>query len=376
MNILIVTASVGSGHEKAAAAIAQGFRDRLPEAELNIVDFMAGSTSMINAIMKSCYLSMLDMVPNLYEFMYNFTAGKKGGGFVQTAMAAVMARTMKGLIRQYSPDIVICTHPFPADAIAHLSERWRKQFLSAALITDYSVHQMWVCANIQMYFVAHDAMIRDLAAQGGDGNSTFATGIPVDKVFHRNYDRQALRQAVNLNDEDPVLLIMGGGLGLGGMEDAMSQLEKVKTDLQLLVVAGRNQELENRVRQQAEKSHHRVTVFGYTDKVQELMGAADLLISKPGALTLTEAMSMGLPMLLHQPIPGPETDNARFMSDHGMAHWLRTNESLAEAVEDLISTHGVLRHMSEAAKRHRRPDAVGNIVKQILRRYENSSKIS
>ena len=119
-SFLLVTASIGSGHEKAASAIAEGIQAYFPDARIDTVDFMRWDTSFINAFMKSCYLKMLALVPNLYEFMYRFTDGNRKGGFIQLLMAQAMSRSIKRLVRKYRPDVIICTHPFPAEAVSHL----------------------------------------------------------------------------------------------------------------------------------------------------------------------------------------------------------------------------------------------------------------
>lgn len=366
MRFLIVTASVGSGHEQAAKAVVQGVKEYLPEAEVELVDYMAPSTSWLNYASKKIYLFMLNMVPYLYEAMYNFTAGPKRGSAVQAVAAAIMSRTIKKLIRQYEPDVIICTHPFPADAISHLSKEWREKFTTAVLITDYTVHPLWICQNVDLYFVAHSAMQTSLYAQGIKPGTVFDTGIPVDSAFYEKVDKKAVRQELGFEPDTPLILMMGGGLGLGGMEEAMEQLEQVKIPLQVLVVAGRNQELYESVKQKADKSRHRVKVLGFTDRIRDFMGTADLLISKPGGMTLTEAMNMQLPMLLNQPIPGPETDNARYMSDRGIGRWLRIDEPLAHVVEELVMSKEKLTQMGQSAAKHKRPYAAKKIVDNIL----------
>lgn len=363
MNILIVTASVGSGHEKAAAAVEQGLRDRFPDAEISIVDFMSSEVSSIHYFTKQCYLAMLNMVPYLYECMYNFTASPRKGGAIQAMTAAAMANAMKKLIRKYDPQMIFCTHPFPTEAVSHLSDKWRSRFKSAALITDYSVHQMWVCRNIDMYFVAHSAMVRALAAYGI--SRAMDCGIPVDKKFYVNFHKEKLRRQLGLESDLPTILMMGGGLGLGGMDQALDQLEQVTITMQVLVVGGRNHELVKKVQNRAEESRHRLVAFGYVDNVHELMAAADLLVSKPGGITLTEAMTSGIPMLLHQPIPGPESDNARYMSDHGIARWLRTDEQLSDVIQELLSAPEILKKMNQASRRHVRQNAAGKIAETM-----------
>ena len=365
-NYLIVTASVGSGHEKAAAAVAEGIQKQCPDAQINTIDFMSVKTSLINAFMKSCYLNMLHFVPNLYEFMYQFTAGKKKGGFVKWAMSSVIVHSMKVLIKKFRPEVIICTHPFPADAVSHLPEKWRREFTSCAIITDYSVHQMWVCPNLDKYFVAIDPMKEQLVEYGIREDIIHVTGIPVGGEFNQILDKKTCRQELDLDVDLPVIMLMGGGLGLGGMDVAMNQLERIKEILQIVVIAGKNTELKKNVEALADKSHHRVITLGYTDKVAKLMGAADILITKPGALTLTEAMSLGTPMVLHEPIPGPETDNARFMDQGGMAIWLHSGDSLSKIVGDLLRHPDKLENMHLKAETYRRAMAAADIAEKII----------
>ena len=362
---LLLTASVGSGHEKAAGAIAEGIKKTFPLAKLDIVDFMSWHTSFINAFMKSCYLKMLSLVPNLYEFMYQFTDGKRKGGCIQLLMAYAMSISIKSLIRKHEPDVIICTHPFPAEAVSHLGEKWRKNFLSAAVITDYSVHQMWICPHMDLYFVGCDFMQKQLIADGIAKNIIHVTGIPVAERFQKEHDKKLCRQKLDLALDKPVILLMGGGLGLGRIGMALEQLETIDEHLQLIVVAGRNRELLHKAEAVSKQSHHKIFVYGYTDKVHELMGAADLLLTKPGALTLTEALSLGLPMLLHEPIPGPETDNARYMSGCGSAIWLHAGDNLAYILRHLLADKDKLADMERAARRNRKPEAVGKIIEVI-----------
>lgn len=362
---LLLTASVGSGHEKAAGAIAEGIKKSFPLAKLDIVDFMSWHTSFINAFMKSCYLKMLSLVPNLYEFMYQFTDGKRKGGCIQLLMAYAMSISIKSLIRKHEPDVIICTHPFPAEAVSHLGEKWRKNFLSAAVITDYSVHQMWICPHMDLYFVGCDFMQKQLIADGIAKNIIHVTGIPVAERFQKEHDKKLCRQKLDLALYKPVILLMGGGLGLGRIGMALEQLETIDEPLQLIVVAGRNRELLHKAEAVSKQSHHEIFVYGYTDKVHELMGAADLLLTKPGALTLTEALSLGLPMLLHEPIPGPETDNARYMSGCGSAIWLHAGDNLAYILRHLLADKDKLADMERAARKNRKPEAVGKIIEVI-----------
>lgn len=367
-SFLIVTASIGSGHVKAAEAVAHEIKTEYADASIRIVDFMSGETSWLNAFMKECYLKMLDFVPNLYEFLYNFTGGHAGGGLVQGVLSAVMRRNMASLVRRYQPDAVICTHPFPAGAASSLKAAGKASFLFATVITDYSVHQMWIYPNVDMYFVARDKMKQDLAAEGLPAGHIYVTGIPVERSFGEALPQAEARQLLGLVPEGPVVLIMGGGLGLGGMDFALAQLEKQTVPLQILVVAGRNRALLRKVERFAVHSHHRVLAWGYTDQVRVMMSAASFLISKPGALTITEALSIGLPVLLHEPIPGPETDNAVYMAECGTALWVRSDERLAAAIDEVLRQPACLQAMRARAAACRHPEAAALIVHALFQR--------
>ena len=364
--VLIVTASIGSGHVRAAEAIRQEISREYPETEVQVVDFMSKETAYLNALLKTIYLKMLDFVPNLYAFLYNTTSGPAGRFSAQNLIAVEMKHNMEALVRCFDPDVVICTHPFPAAAASCLKKSRPVRFLFATVMTDYSVHQMWIYDNVDVYFVATEKMKQDLRSYGFRAEQIFPCGIPIAAAFQEVPRRAEALQALGLSAKSPVVLIMGGGLGLGGESFALEALETLAMRLQIVVVAGKNQSLLAQARVFAGKSHHKVLVFGYTDRVREFMAAADLLISKPGALTISEALAMGLPMLLHEPIPGPEAENAVYEAGEGTAVWLRAGEALAPAVQTLLSQPARLNAMKEQANICRRPQAAHDIVKAIV----------
>lgn len=372
---LIVAASIGSGHSKAAEAVAEELKKVYPQAGIRIVDFSAWNVSPATAFMKASYLFMLRFIPNLYHLMYRFTGGKAGGLSMQSLISAVTARDIRALVRQYRPDAVICTHPFPAGAASWRKARHPDEFLFATVITDYSVHQMWIYPNVERYFVAREAMKTDLAAAGLPTARVHVTGIPITEAFAQPVERAVVLRALELSPEVPVVLLMGGGLGLGGVEAALAELERFAERVQILVVAGKNENLKARAEGLARRSHHEIRVWGYASKVRELMGAASFLISKPGALTISEALAAELPMLLHDPIPGPEAQNAAYMARRGAALWVSETKGLGEALRQLLTEPQRLETMRARAREMKRPEAareIGAVLLDALARREES----
>lgn len=359
---LIVTASIGSGHVKAAEAIEHELRRQYPAASVHTVDFMARETSLLNWLMKEIYLKMLAFVPNLYEFLYKFSGGHTGGTLVQRALAFVMQWNMAGLIRKYQPQAVICTHPFPEGAASCLKQSGRYDFLFATVMTDFSVHQIWLYPAVDLFFVATEQMKQDLLQAGFEAASIHVVGIPIDCPQTGECSRQDILQRLGLDPEVPVLLLMGGGLGLGGIDAALAELDQLVRPVQFLVVAGKNEALAAKARELAAASRHKILVWGYTHEVPAFMMATTLLISKPGALTISEALAMHVPLLLHEPIPGPETENAVYVSERGAAVWVRPKDDLLQIVSELLQSPERQQAMREAAAVWCRPEAAKNMV--------------
>ncbi len=367
-NVLIVTASIGSGHIKAAAAIDNELRYVCPQANVSIVDFMSPETAYLNKLLKEIYLKMLDFVPALYEFLYNFTAGEWKCSSIQGLLAYFMKKNMADLIKKYQADIVICTHPFPCAAAATLKDDAHNNFKLFTVITDFSLHQIWLYKNVDMYFIPHEDMYSELVKRGISEDIITVSGIPVDYSFTKEYDKEQLRQKLSLSSNEPVVLIMGGGLGLGGVKYALEQLELLSQEMQILVVTGANVSLWSEINAYIHHSRHQIKVWGYSHNIDELMAISTLLISKPGALTISEALVSGLPMILHEPIPGPESENATYMASRGAAIEVKKEDELRDVVAALLNDPERLQFMRSQAKKLSRPDAAAKIV-NVVKEY-------
>lgn len=373
-SVLILTASIGSGHVKAAEAVAGELVGLRPELRVSIVDFSRWETSWANAFMKKVYLLMLRFVPNLYNLMYRFSGGRYGGLSIQSLISFLTQPDIKKLLKKYQPDMIVSTHPFPAGAVSwHRSGGRGEGFGAATVITDYSIHQMWIYQHMDQYFVARETMKTDLIAAGLSPEQIFVTGIPI-AVTEDSRDREDIAAALEVDLTRPVILLMGGGLGLGGILEVLCELEKVSQPLELLVVAGKNEELFNLARKAAANSRHRIKAWGYTDRVHDLMRISTLLVSKPGALTITEALALRLPMVLHSPIPGPEAENAVFIARRGAAMWVSKDRTVGSMVAEAVSSPKRLEAMQEAAAKLAKPDAAANIAREILRKLEENSR--
>ena len=364
LKILILSASIGSGHTKAAEAIQCVMRNAQCVMEVRVVDFMAKEISTLNWLTKKFYLAALKFIPDLYDRIYKFADGQKVGVSARFLSSALMYLPFARLLKNFCPDVVICTHPFPEAAASlwkFLHAKSEKNFLLATVLTDYSLHEIWIYGEVDFYFVATEEMKTKLETHCRAGQKIFATGIPIDEKFS---------VAEKISDATcTTILIMGGGLGLGSIEETLSELNKIKFPLKILVVAGQNENLLSRLRR--EKFSHPTEIFGYVSEVDKLMAQADLLITKPGALTMTEAFATGVPLILHAPIPGPEALNAEYAISHGAAIAVG-DKKISAVVEELLNEPARLSKMKLAAKKISRPLAASEIVNLIKKFRLNS----
>lgn len=364
-NILVVTASMGSGHNKAANAVAEAIKRKYPVNKINVIDFMSTETADFNSLVKDIYLKMLDHTPSVYEFFYKFTSDSTKGSTIQSVFAHAMKKDMRELIKKYEADMVICTHPFPCAAASYLKQTGEINIPLITVMTDFCVHQFWLYKNIDIYFTANDLLKKEMVNQGLLEERIFVTGIPVGYNFRVDYNRDDLLAKFKLEKDKPVALIMGGGLGLGGVKNALCQLERLKKDIQILVITGANVALWSEMNEYAQHSKHKIFVWGYSHNIQEFMSVATFLISKPGALTISEALTRELPMILHDPIPGPEVDNAKFVSDNGAAIWVKHQDTLDAVVREVLSDATILPKLRNNAKVLKKPYASDNIADVI-----------
>ena len=355
MKVLILSASIGSGHTKAAESI-----EKILNHEVQTIDFMSKEISLLNWLTKKIYLTALKFIPDLYDRIYKFVGARRSGIFARLLTSATMYFPFTKIIKNFRPDVVICTHPFPEAAASlwkFLHAKSAENFLLAAVLTDYSLHEIWIYSEVDVYFVATEEMKNELAAHCRQNQEIHAVGIPIGEEFKIEKNLLTNSQTYKLT-----ILIMGGGLGLGSIEETLSELENISVPLKIFVVAGQNEKLLSRLKNF--KSKHEIEIFGYVENICELMKNSDLLITKPGALTMTEAFAAGLPMILHAPIPGPEAKNAEYAIKNDAA--ISADKKISEVIKKFLENPARLSEMSLNAKKLSKVNAALEIVDKIF----------
>lgn len=346
--ILIVSASIGNGHMQAASALYEELRKKTA-CSVEVVDFLKVGQFRypklnrlqieVMNLMKTSYYEILKVAPNLYKELYKITENQQTRKMLDFINAANQ-KTMASLITRYRPHVVVCTHPFPLGAACALRSKKRLSYTLSGVITDFAVHPWWIASGVDHYFVANEGMTKELVEHGISPGAVTVSGIPVGNLFTPS-DRIAINKV-------PKLLVMGGGLGFGRMEKTLQKMEKLPCAVEVTVVTGKNEELQQQLMLLTKTLRNKVTVLPFSPHIASMMKEADLLISKPGGLTCSEALAVNLPMILLNSLPGQEEENANYLHNQGSALWIREGGDMISKIVDIVFDRPeILRRMQE-----------------------------
>lgn len=359
----------------AAAAVDNALHEMEPLSETQVIDSYKYAASMVSKVVANGYIEMVKTIPQMYRFLYNRAEKATEVGRFRTWVHQFTATNLRSVILKIKPDVVACTHAFPCGVMSE----YKKQFDDAppvvGIVTDFVVHSFWIHRNIDGYAVATQEMRNALIARSVPEEGVVVSGIPVNGLFAKHTeDRTRLRAELALPADRPVILIMGGGLGLGPLEMMMRALNAVKEPLSAVVILGKNARLERRVLEAAQTMNYPLRIVRFIDNVYDYMHASDLLLSKPGGLTTAEALVSHLPMVLVKPLPGQEERNTRYLVERKAAVRSRSQTHLTRIVEDLLVSPRGLAVMRASLRALARPDAARQVAALIARVAHSDSR--
>ena len=355
--VLFLSANVGEGHTAAAQAIAVALKAKLPGCQSDVVDSYRYASDVFGKVVSNGYIGMVKVLPQLYGAIYDQAERATKVNAFKKWLHRYTALNLRRYVQETSPDVVVCTHAFPCGAMAEYKREFADAPPVVGVVTDFVVHPFWIHRNIDYYAVATDSMKHALIARGVDTDHISVTGIPIDARFAQRGERRAIRRKLGLASDRTTLLVMGGGVGIGPVEKAIAGIDRLTHDVQTVVVAGKNPTLERRVREMARGMRHSVKVAGFVSNVFDYMRAADVLISKPGGLTSSEALAAELPLVMLRPLPGQEERNTRYLQANGAGVRVDTRRELVQALDRLLSNPELLAAMRERARALARPNA-------------------
>jgi processive 1,2-diacylglycerol beta-glucosyltransferase len=364
--ILILTASYGSGHNRVAATLGAEFRraGALPRVVDHFHDLVHPE---FDRLTRNLYYAVLRRMPVLWGIAYWLGDQLPVSSPWLMGFNRLGTRKLGALIRAERPDHVVSVHPTPVAALAELGSRGVSIPSHTTVFTDFVAHTQWIHPHVDRYCVPAEEIARDLMARGVPRERVVVTGIPVGTEFTEPSERAQARLALGLSPRLPVLLSMdGSGGGFGRLEEATRTILNLEEPIQAIVVTGREEQLETKLRALCAGRESRVKIFGYVDNIRQLMAAADFLVTKPGGLTLGEALTAELPVISFGSLPGQEARNERFAAMAGVALVAGSGAQLQRVIGAALRDPVLLRNMRERIRVYRRPDAASRIVDLVL----------
>jgi len=367
LKVLIVSVKAGAGHLKAAEAVEAAFAIYQPGVEVKNVDLLDYSNELIKYLYGKMYLDVVRILPEFYAYSYrNYESSKK---FIKPRFLIDKFNFSDffGIVEDFNPDIVVATHFIPEAVLENYRRKRKKKFRIAVTLTDYEFHPVWLVPNVDLYFTATEEVKSSLLFYGTPSEKIVVSGIPIHPKFSVKKNREELLAKYGLNNRSPVILISAGSFGVTPLGEVIADFKTIKDEFQVMVVCGRNAELRKDLEGKQKSEPRLKKVFGFVDFMDELMASSDLLITKPGGITVSESIAMGVPMIFIEPIPGQEEANADYFVEHGAGVKARNLPGLLYKLDQLVKDPEKLVEMSKRAKAISRPFAAKTIAKEAIR---------
>lgn len=379
--VLVLSASAGAGHLRAAEAIEKAIRLRDLASDVQHVDVLKYTNKVFRHLYSKAYIDLVNNAPEVLGWLYDHLDDPAKNDPLRLAFDRLNANPFIRFLRRYQPDVAICTHFLPSGIISSLKAEAKINVLNAVVVTDFDVHAMWLCQHVEQYFVALEETKVHLRALGVPESLVTISGIPIDPVFARHKDKRAMQRQHGLDEDCFTILVSAGGFGVGPVGHLLEALAQLSHRASVVMVCGRNQslkaELTEAVRRLATHSNISFTLLGFTTAMDELMTAADLYVGKPGGLTTSEALAKGLAMVVINPIPGQEERNSDHLLEQGIAIRCNNLPALAYKIDSLIDRPEKLAQMSQNARSLAKPEAAFTVIDRLadLRSSRSRSKL-
>lgn len=374
--LLVLSVSAGAGHVRAADALCAFARGMQEFGEVRHVDVMEYASSAFRRIYTDFYLALVNKHPELWRHLYRSTNAVQGDSMrerMRRGLERMNVRALMKAVDAFAPDAIICTHFLPAEMLAHRIRRRRMDCPIWVQVTDFDLHRMWVQQGMAGYFAGSEEVAFRMRAQGIPSHRIHVTGIPVMPAFGEHRERNMCAREFGIDPARNTVLLMGGGAGLGSLGDVAARLLAIESDFQLVVLAGRNALALAALQELARQHPGRLFPLGFTDRVDRLMACADIAVTKPGGLTVSECLASGLPMILNSPIPGQEERNADFLLEQGVALKASDPVTLEYRVRYLLEEPEIMQAMRARARALGRADAARRTLNAILSHREDQA---
>jgi len=362
--ILILYITTLSGHYKAAKAIEKALKIKDQNCEITSLDILSYLHPYSSKLVNFLYSLMIKKLPFFWGSIYDKEKLVKGIEPFKKGLYHHDLRKIEDLIIKERPQAVVCTQAFPCGLVAYLKEKKCRKFPLIGVVTDFWPNSFWFSPEVDYYVIAFDWVKKRFKEAGIKESAVRTLGLPIMPDFNKEFDKKKLSLELGLSPELPTILVMGGGSGLGPLERIAEILDNSKLEFQLIIVCGKNKKLYNLLL--SKKFNKSVKIFPYTENIPEFMSFSDIIITKPGGITIAESLAKGLAIIVFKPIPGQEEKNLKFLVRENLVFNAKKLREILYIVERLFLDKEDLRRVQRRAHSFSQPESSLRIADLVL----------
>ncbi len=371
MNILIFSVSIGNGHDQVAHTLRNEIIAANNKARVKIINSLNFISPILDKVILDSYMNILRFYPKAWGVLYEKTNKLDPVIDVNDITNKLMTSKLRKTIVNFNPDAIICTHSFPSSIISSMKQKKLPNYPLITVITDFNIHSSYINEGTNKYVIAHENLAYALESYGVNKDRILPLGIPIKREFSVPLERSEVQKKLQLENKKTIL-VMGGGLGLGAINNIVKELDSYFNDIQILAIAGRNHRLEQKLKSMSTKN--KFIVYGFISNIHELMEASDCIISKPGGVTTAEMLCKQKPLVIFSPLPGQEYENTEYLMNEGVAVSASDIKKIPILINQVLNSDSRLRCMRELIKGLKKPYAATDLVRHIIENYASSIK--
>ena len=364
--IILMYISEVSGHRSATMAIEKALKEISPDCEILNINAFNYTNPISEKVINRIYMEVIKHTPKVWDYLYDNPSVVKGLEKIKKSVHKSNSPKLKKLFDKFNPDLVVCTQAFPCGMVADYKKAYSSNLPLVAVLTDYIPHSYWVYDTVDYYITPSEDVSERLAKKGVASSKIKSLGIPFDHKFNQRLNSAEIFHKLKLDANKPVVLIMGGGQGLGPIKTIVKSLEKVKPDIQELIITGTNKRLYRSLRRKIRHYNKDIHLFGFVQNIHELMFISRVIISKPGGVTTAEVLSARLPMVIVKHIPGQEVNNTNFLVHKGAAIKVDEPKDVYRVIEELLEDKTKSENLKLAAAQIAKPNASMDLARLLL----------
>ena len=364
--ILLMYITENSGHHSASLAIESALKEILPSVQTLNINAFGYTNPILEKVISRTYSEVIKKRPEVWEYLYDNPKILKSAQGIRDAIHRFNSKKLKTLLKDFQPDAVVCTQAFPCGMVADYKRKLNLRLPLTGVLTDHAPHSYWIFNDVDWYITPSDICKERFVKNGVSESRIKVFGIPIDLKFGMTLDKNRICGDIGLDPKIPTVLIMGGSQGLGPVEDIVNMLGGIAISFQLVVVCGINKRLKKILKKKITKHKKKLFILGHVENIDELMEVSIVVVTKPGGLTTSEALSKDLPMIIVRPIPGQEAKNTEFLLQQGVAVKAEDSEDIMALVKELLLNNTKLDQMRKKAAELKRPNAARDIARLVL----------